>query len=224
MVVKRKGLLRYALEGHTHAGGGGGGGGGTSPYKGTWSIATAYAVGDLVAYAKALWCANTAHTGTTPAVSSSVAGAFTGSDVNLGSQPGGQEFTTNATKTFTKVKLYANTGTIAAGTKVYLRSSVGGSDLAVGTLVTGAAPGAPEIVTFSIPVTLAAGTYWLLVEGNFAAIIARGSTTKTGVISTIGRFRYGTGWGNTALETTYTLKFDLYAQDASLWDLVVQGV
>lgn len=220
---KRTGLLRYALEGHTH-GGGGGGGGGSSPYKGTWSVATAYAVGDLVAWAKGLWCANTAHTGTTPAVSSSVAGAFTGSDVNLGSQPGGQEFTTNATKTFTKVKLYANTGTIAAGTKVYLRSSIGGSDLAVGTLVTGASPGAPEIVTFSSPVTLAAGTYWLLVEGNFAAIIARGSTTMTGVISAIGRFRFGIGWGTTSLETAYTLKFDLYALDPSVWDLVVQGV
>ena len=220
---KRTGLLRYALEGHTH-GGGGGGGGGSSPYKGTWSVATAYAVGDLVAWAKGLWCANTAHTGTTPAVSSSVAGAFTGSDVNLGSQPGGQEFTTNATKTFTKVKLYANTGTIAAGTKVYLRSSIGGSDLAVGTLVTGASPGAPEIVTFSSPVTLAAGTYWLLVEGNFAAIISRGGTTKTGVISAIGRFRFGIGWGTTSLETAYTLKFDLYALDPSVWDLVVQGV
>lgn len=224
MVVKRKGLLRYALEGHTHAGGGGGGGGGTSPYKGTWSIATAYAVGDLVAYAKALWCANTAHTGTAPGLTSSVAGSFTGTDVNAGSVPTGQEFTTNATKTFTKVKLYANSGTIAAGTSVYLRSSIGGSDLAVGTLVTGAAPGAPELVTFSSPVTLAAGTYWLLVAGNFGAIIPRAGTTKTGVISAIGRFRYGASWASTSLETNYTLKFDLYAQDASVWDLVVQGV
>ena len=181
-------------------------------------------MGDLVAYLKALWCANTAITGTAPGLTSSVVGSFTGTDVNAGSVPTGQEFTTNATKTFTKVKLYANSGTIAAGTSVYLRSSIGGSDLAVGTLVTGAAPGAPEVVTFSSPVTLAAGTYWLLVAGNFGAIIARAGTTKTGVLSAIGRFRYGASWANTSLETSYTLKFDLYAQDASPWDLVVQGV
>jgi hypothetical protein len=223
-VKKRTGLLRYALEGHTHAGGGGGGGGGSSPYKGAYAGGTTYAVGDLVAYTKALWCANSSTTGTAPGLTSSVAGAFTGSDVNLGAQPAGQEFTTNATKTYTKVTLYANSGTIASGTKVYLRSSVGGSNLAVGTLVTGAAPGAPETVTFASPVTLAAGTYWLLAEGNFAAIIVRGSTTKTGVISAIGRFRYGTGWGSTGLETSHTMKFDLWAQDASPWDLVVQGV
>lgn len=223
MVVKRKGLLRYALEGHTHAGGGGGGGG-SSPYKGAWNVATAYAIGDLVAYAKALWCANTAHTGTAPGFTSSVAGAMTGTDTNLGAQPAGQEFTTNATKTYTGVKVYANSGTIAAGSQVYLRSSIGGSDLAVGTLSTGASGGAPVLVTFSSPVTLAAGTYWFLVAGNYGAIIPRAGTTKTGVISAIGRFRYGAGWGTTTLETTYSLKFDLYAQDASPWDLVVQGV
>ena len=72
--------------------------------------------------------------------------------------------------------------------------------------------------------TLAAGTYWLLLAGNSAAIISRGLTVKSGVISAIGRFWFGSGWSNTALETTYSLKFDLYAQDASVWDLVVQGV
>ena len=224
MVVRRKGLLRYALEGHTHAGGGGGGGG-SSPYKGTWSVATAYAVGDIVKWAKALWCANTAHTGTTPAIATSIAGSLQyTSDSNLGASPAGQEFTTNATKTYTGVKVYANTGSIPSGSAVYLRSTVGGADLASGTLPSAASPGAPVLVTFSSPVTLAAGTYWLLLAGNSAAIISRGLTVKSGVISAIGRFWFGSGWSNTALETTYSLKFDLYAQDASVWDLVVQGV
>ena len=240
--------MRWAPEAHTHSGGSLPAGGSTGqvltkdsgtsgdaswhdlpadswPYRGSWDSGTAYVAGDVVERLLGVYQAVSASTGSDPAVPAAptAVGSLTGSGVNMGNVATAQEFTTSSDVTLYGVKVYANYSSIPSGSTVAIKSGSPTGTVIASVVTTSAISSSGQLLAFSSPVSLPAGTYWLTNTGRYAKGVTEAGTTISGIISSQGRMWTGAGWSNTSLQSSYNIAFDLYEQPVNPWEAIIPG-